>query len=154
MVRDDDAEVYRKHADDLVALATTLVGPSDASDVVAAAVARTIASSGWDRVEDRYAYWVRAVYNEAKSSYRSSMRRAAREDLVARRASTTSTDVETHPEVLEAMASLSMRQRSVVYLTYWRDLPVGEVAAVLDISDGSVRRHLARARSNLRRKLT
>lgn len=153
MGRLDDGELYRKHADDLVALATTLVGPSDAADVVSAAVSRTIGSPHWSGVQDRYAYWVRAVYNEARSSYRSSMRRLAREDLVARRAPVQAAEPEIRPDVIQAISSLSMRQRAVIYLTYWNDMAVPEVAATLAISDGSVRRHLARARNNLRRTL-
>lgn len=153
MTHPDDGEMYRKHADDLVALATALVGPSDAADVVSGAVSRTIASRQWGDVEDRYAYWVRAVYNEARSSYRSSMRRLAREDLAARRNPTHVPEPELRPEIIEAIASLSIRQRAVVYLTYWNDLAVSEVAALLAISDGAVRRHLARARHNLRRSL-
>lgn len=153
MARLDDGELYRKHADDLVALATTLVGPSDAADVVSAAVSRTIGSQQWSGVEDRYAYWVRAVYNEARSSYRSSMRRLAREDLAARRTPVQVPEPEIRPEVIDAIASLSMRQRAVIYLTYWNDMAVPEVAATLAISDGAARRHLARARHNLRRTL-
>ena len=55
-----------------------------------------------------------------------------------------------HPEVLGAVAALSPRQRAVVYLTYWEDLDPGSAAALLGISDGAVRRHLARARKTLR----
>ena len=36
-VEEADAEVYRKHADDLIRFATGLVGPSDASDIVSEA---------------------------------------------------------------------------------------------------------------------
>jgi DNA-directed RNA polymerase specialized sigma24 family protein len=37
-----------------------------------------------------------------------------------------------------------------VYLTYWEDLDPGSAAALIGISDGAVRRHLARARKTLR----
>lgn len=121
MVRHDDGECYRKHADDLLSLATTLVGPSAAADVVAAAVLRTIASPQWDHVDDRYAYWVRAVLNEARSSHRSTMRRLSREETDARRARPLGDGREhdVYPEILRAVAQLSLQQRTVVYLTYW-----------------------------------
>jgi RNA polymerase sigma factor (sigma-70 family) len=155
MVRSDDGELYRKHADDLVSLATTLVGPSAAPDVVAAAVARTLASQQWDRVDDRYAYWVRAVVNEARSAHRSTMRRLSREETVARWGERFVDEVPgPQPEVLRAVANLSLQQRTATYLAYWRDLPVSEIADVLGISEGAVRRHLARARSKLRRSLS
>lgn len=155
MVRPDDGEVYRKHADDLMSLATSLVAPSAAADVVSAAVARTIGSKGWDEVEDRYAYWVRAVVNEAKSSYRSAMRRTIREEAVSRRnAPIDVEDCDSYPEVLTAVAALSLQQRTVIYFAYWRDLAPAEIAGVLGVSEGTVRRQLARARSKLRRTLT
>jgi RNA polymerase sigma-70 factor (ECF subfamily) len=155
MVRADDGELYRKHADDLVSLATTLVGHSAAADVVAAAVERTIGSAHWDQVDDRYAYWVRAVLNEARSSYRSAMRRARREEMVVRRDRPTAGAVEDdgRPDLLAAVTDLSLQQRTVVYLAYWRDLPNTEIAELLGVSDGTVRRQLARARSKLRRTL-
>jgi len=155
MVRSDDGELYRKHADDLVSLATTLVGPSAAPDVVAAAVARTLASRQWEQVENRYAYWVRAVVNEARSTHRSTLRRLTREEAVARRDHRFVEDAPSlNPEVVRAVAGLSLQQRTVTYLAYWRDLPVSEIADVLAISEGAVRRQLARARSKLRRTLS
>lgn len=154
-MRSDDGELYRKHADDLVSLATTLVGPSAAPDVVAAAVARTLASRQWEQVENRYAYWVRAVVNEARSTHRSTLRRLTREEAVARRDDRFVEDAPSlNPEVVRAVAGLSLQQRTVTYLAYWRDLPVSEIADVLAISEGAVRRQLARARSKLRRTLS
>ena len=48
---------------------------------------------------------------------------------------------------------LSPRQQATVLLTYWDDLAPRDVAQRLGISEGSVRRHLARARARLRRVL-
>jgi len=56
-------------------------------------------------------------------------------------------------EVLEAVARLSPRQRAVVFLTYWDDLDPAAVASTLGLGEGSVRRHLARARARLRKML-
>jgi len=60
---------------------------------------------------------------------------------------------EFRPEVRQAVEELSVRQRAVVYLTYWEDMTDEAVAVHLGISAGSVRRHLARARKHLRRVL-
>ena len=57
------------------------------------------------------------------------------------------------PDVLEAVSRLSVRQRAVVFLTYWEDLHQRDIATRLDISEGSVRRHLARAHSRLKETL-
>ena len=56
-------------------------------------------------------------------------------------------------DVLAAVSRLSVQQRASVVLTYWEDLPPADVAARLGISEGSVKRHLARARSRLKELL-
>ncbi len=147
----DDAAVYARHARRLVALATALAGPAAAEDVVSSAVARVLASPGWASVEDRGAYLTRAVVNEVRSAHRSSLRRTARERKVGVR-----TEVEHDdpvPEIMDALARLPLRQRAVVFLTYWADLTPAAIAVELGISEGSVRQHLARARRTLRRTL-
>lgn len=83
--------------------------------------------------------------------HRSTMRRRARELRALDRQ--TVEEIELRPEVLEAMSMLSTQQRAAVILTYWEDLTVGEVAGRLGVSEGSVRRHLARGRSKLREVL-
>jgi RNA polymerase sigma factor (sigma-70 family) len=149
------AEVYEKHADDLVRFATGLVGPVDAADVVSAAVLRAVGSRAWAGARNQRAYLFRAVLNEARMQHRSTMRRRARE---ARAASLddqhASEPAVPRPEVLEHIARLSVRQRAVVVLTYWNDLDRGAVAAMLGISEGAVKRHLARAHHRLRELIT
>ncbi|MGC2241382.1 MAG: sigma factor-like helix-turn-helix DNA-binding protein, partial [Acidimicrobiia bacterium] len=67
------------------------------------------------------------------------------------RTDVTPADVE--PGVLDAVLELPNRQRAAVYLTYWRDLPVSEVASLMGCSAGSVKRYLHVARSKLREVL-
>jgi RNA polymerase sigma factor (sigma-70 family) len=145
------AEVYVKYAGDLTRFATGLVGPSEAGDLVSSAVLGCLWSKRWSSVRDQRAYLFRAVLNQARQRHRSAMRRAAREARTA--ASASALPPEVHPEVLEAVARLSMRQRAVVMLTYWADSTPAEAAELLGISEGSVRRHLARARARLRELL-
>jgi DNA-directed RNA polymerase specialized sigma24 family protein len=40
-----------------------------------------------------------------------------------------------------------------VYFAYWDDLPERAIADLLQVSPGTVRRHLVRARLNLRKAL-
>lgn len=147
----DKEETYRKHADELVRFATGLVGPADAPDVVTDACLRAFGSRQWDSVRNHRAYLYRSVLNEARSHHRSTMRRRVREWK-------TSTPEHLPPayvdvDVLEAVEKLSVRQRAVVVLTYWEDLSPDEVARILGVSEGSVKRHLARARSRLKELL-
>lgn len=150
-IDDTDAEIYREHGPALVRFATGLVGPDDAADVVQTAVMRAFTARGWSDVANRRAYLYRTVLNVARSHHRSAIRRRARE---LRAASAEAVEPpELRPEVLEAVAALSPRQRAVVYLTYWEDLDEAAVAQRLDMGRGSVRRHLGRARDRLRRVL-
>ena len=55
--------------------------------------------------------------------------------------------------MLAAVDKLSVQQRASVVLTYWEDLTPNEVALRLGVSEGSVKRHLARARSKLKELL-
>jgi RNA polymerase sigma factor (sigma-70 family) len=148
VVQDSDAETYEKHAHELMRFATFLVGPSDAPDIVSAAVLRVISSRAWPQVENRRAYLMRAVANEARRHHRVSLGRLRREHATARRSHVDPPDPQ--PEIQAAVRTLSFRQRAVVYLTYWDDLTPPTVAETLGISEGTVRRHLARARERLR----
>ena len=143
-----DADVYLEHAASLVRFAMGLVGRNDAPDVVSEAVLSAISSKGWASVSDRRAYLYRAVLNRAKNHHRDRQRRWANE---LRNLRTGNADQpEYRPEVLVAVRELSPRQRAVVVLTYWDDLTPQMVSSQLGISEGSVRRHLARARTRLR----
>lgn len=146
-----DAELYEKYSGELVKFATGLVGPDDAADVVAETFVRVLTSRSWPDVDKQRAYLYRAVLNEVRMRHRSTLRRRARELRAA--APEATFDPEVRPEVLEAMSVLSTRQRAVVILTYWEDLTPREVAARIGVSEGAVRRHLARGRSKLREVL-
>jgi len=146
-----DAETYRLHAHDLTRFATVLVGATDAQDVVANAFVRCLSSSGWRNVRNRRAYLYTAVANEAKNLKRSAARRRAREEAIPIDPPVDSPSP--RPDVVAAINGLSVRQRAVVYLAYWEDMTDHQIADNLGIGAGSVRRHLARARSRLREVL-
>jgi RNA polymerase sigma factor (sigma-70 family) len=146
-----DEEVYRKYGDDLVRFAMGLVGRNDGADVVSAAMLRVFSSDSWESVSNQRAYLYRAVLNEASNTHRERQRRWARELKAA--SSDSVEPVEYRPEVLNSVMQLSGRQRAVIVLAYWEQLTPGEIATRLGVSEGSVRRHLARGRSRLRRVL-
>ena len=56
--------------------------------------------------------------------------------------------------MLAALRSLSPRQRACVVLRYYEDLPVAEVAAVLGVGDGTVKRYLSEAMSRVAGRLS
>lgn len=147
-----DEEVYGKYADELLRFAATLVGPSLAEDVLSRAVLRTFASPAWPTVLHRRAYLYRCVLNEAHQTARADQRRVLREQRAAGAASHDESHV--RAEVLDAMRRLSLRQRAVIFLTYWADLTVGDVAGTLDVSTSTVERELRAARACLQELLS
>ena len=146
-----DAAIYAEHSVGLVRFATGLVGPVDAPDVVANAFVQLMAAPIWATAQNHRALLYRRVLFEARTWQRGTARRRAREDRAAQTAVVEFPDL--HPEVAAAVDALSPQQRAVVFLTYWNDLTPAAVAELLDVSEGSVRKHLARARKHLRRVL-
>jgi RNA polymerase sigma factor (sigma-70 family) len=150
----DDAALYRRVAPELIRFAAALVGRTDAPDVLSGAVVKALAAPGWPTVRDRRAYLYRSVFNESQTWLRRAGQRPLLEARAVRARGTDRFELPTlHPDVRSAVARLSVRQRAVIVLTYWADLDPGTVAVRLGISEGSVRRHLARARARLREVL-
>ena len=154
---------YRRWGDDLHRYATALVGPSEAEDVVADAVVGLLSSGKLATASDPKAYMFGAVHNSARMRWRAESRRRAREWRVSDTpASVTPAAAVTavsdtfstgDPSVQDAVKGLSVQQRAVIFLTYWEDLTPAAVAEWLDVSEGTVRRQLARARARLRKLL-
>lgn len=151
-MRGSDEEIYGKYADELLRFASTLVGPSLADDVLSRAVMRSFSSPGWATVEHPRAYLYRTVLNEARQIGRSDRRRVLREERSA--PIERMDDRHVRVEVLDALRRLSLRQRAVIFLTYWGDLAVDDVARTLDISTSTVERELRHARRSLKELLS
>jgi len=143
----DNEQVYRLYSPELTQYATTLVGPFDATDVVTDACLRAFASRNWPDVVNRRAYLYRTVLSVATDHHRSTLSRRVRELRVAQREALAPVEVDV--DVLAAVERLSVQQRAAVYLTYWADLSPEEVAGRMGVSEGTVKRHLARARKRL-----
>ena len=145
------AEIYAKYASELARFATSLVGPTDAADVVSQAVVKSMWSTSWASVINPRAYLYQAVLNESRMHHRGTMRRRAHEMKAA------PSDMVTVPavgiDVWEAMGSLKVPQRACVFLRYWEGMTTVEIAEELAMSTRSVRRQLARARTTLQRIL-
>jgi RNA polymerase sigma-70 factor (ECF subfamily) len=147
--------VYEAHAGELVQFATGLVGVDDAPDVVVDAFLRVTRSPVWTEARDRRVVWLRAVVYESRSMVRSSVRRRERERRVAVPAMAESGDRQGNDLVIaDALDQLPVQQRAVVVLTYWMDLTPAAIAELLEVSEGSVRKQLARARARMKEALS
>lgn len=144
-----DAEVYQQHAQELTRYATVLVGPDHAHDVVADAVLRAFGAPMWNDVGNQRAYLFRSVLNGAHTFHRARRRRRRRE-TAANRSQLLRQPTEPSIDALRALDALTPGQRSIVYLSYWEDQTAEQIAGLLDVSEGTVRKQLARARERLR----
>ena len=148
-------EFYVKDFQAVVGLAYALSGnPWLAEDL--AQEAFLAAHRNWPRVSafDQPGAWVRRVVaNLSVSAFRRRVVEAktlVRLGLERHRLSDLPPD---EAEFWEAVRSLPRRQSQVVALHYLEDLPVAEVAAILDMASGTVKKHLFDGRRELARRL-
>jgi DNA-directed RNA polymerase specialized sigma24 family protein len=84
--------------------------------------------------------------------HRSEFRRSLRETRTFERVD--SAVGERWLEVRDAIGRLSVRERAVLYLAYWLDLPVDEIATTLQLSRRTTMRALRSARTTLEETLS
>jgi RNA polymerase sigma factor (sigma-70 family) len=125
-------------------------------------VAEELAQDTLVRVLDRWeevqqltspAAWAhRVAINLANSRFRRlRAERRARQRLEGRITHEPGVDVAAHVAVRQAVARLPRRQRTALVLRYFADLPVGEVAALMECSPGTVKSLTHHAIGALRR---
>jgi RNA polymerase sigma factor (sigma-70 family) len=127
----------------------------DAEDAISEATFRAIDRLGSGSQIDSPPAWIRAVaLNLVRSGAR---RRATASDACWRlvveqrdhRAATATGPV----DLLDAMRTLSPRQREAIVLRYWYDLPISGVAAEMTVAVGTAKALLHQARCNLKARL-
>jgi len=155
---DDDAdftEFVRYAWPALYRTAYLLVGDRGlAEDLVQTSLAKTYVS--WGRVRDRSAAGVYArtvLVNTASSWFRRrGWRNEMATDQVPDRASAAGPEVD-GALLREVLLTLPPRQRAVVVLRFYEDRSVDEVAAILQITAGTVKSQTAHALQKLRAAL-
>lgn len=148
-------EIYEASYRRLVAQAYAVAGDRvEAEDAVQEAFARAVAAGArFGRVDNPEA-WLRTV---ALNVIRRRWRRARLFSSLSPRLATPA-DVpgisEDHVAVVDALRSLPFQQRETIALFYLADLSVQEIAATLNVADGTVKSRLTRGRTTLAGKLT
>jgi RNA polymerase sigma-70 factor (sigma-E family) len=149
--------VYRVHLVPLLRFAWLLCGDQhQAEDVVAEAFARVFTQWRRGKVSEPYAYLRRAVVNEVTSRGRRRLLEAREEHrrLGRGRVDRPLDDVVAERDVVvRALRQLPLRQRAVLVLRFYDDLPEREVADILGLSVGTVKSHTARGLERLRAEL-
>lgn len=127
----------------------------DAEGALAEATARA-----WERLDRREEIrslrgWVLAVaLNIVRTQgRRRGVARRAHRLLLAGATATTDPPSTDSLDLLDALRHLSYRQRQAVVLYYWADLPISDVAELMEVAEGTVKALLHQGREGLRRML-
>jgi RNA polymerase sigma-70 factor (sigma-E family) len=157
--RADFESFVTDNADGLLRTAYLIVGDlPEAEDLVQETLMKV--ARRWPRVrrmERPVAYARRILVNlavrgaERRTRSRRELAGAAPADLATE--ATEATALEVRDELMAALAELPLRQRSVLVLRYFLDLPEAEVAAALQCSLGTVKSTAARGLARLERTL-
>jgi RNA polymerase sigma-70 factor (sigma-E family) len=152
--------LYRVHGMDLVRIAAVMLGSRPAAeDAVQDAFCGLYRR--WDRLADPNSalpYLRSAVMNGCRSELRRQARLQRRTDRHHRPLDVPSPEQavilgEEHEDVLAALRRLPGRQREALVLRYFLDLAEPEIAAVMGITQGTVKSTTSRALAALARQL-
>jgi RNA polymerase sigma-70 factor (sigma-E family) len=148
------ADLYARHAADAIRLAYMMTGDrSLAEDLVQDAFVKLAGRLAHLRDPDAFdAYLRRTVVNLANSSFR--RRRIERAYLTRTAAEPPAvgdaTDADRRSELWADLQRLPVRQRTVIVLRIYEDLPERRVAEILGCRPGTVRSLLSRGLAQLR----
>ncbi|MFJ6200015.1 SigE family RNA polymerase sigma factor [Micromonospora sp. NPDC092111] len=121
-----------------------------AEDAAQTALVRTYAS--WSRIRDNdaYGYARKVLVNHLVDGWRRPIREYPSDDLPEQRRGDVADEVVTRRWLHDILAALSPRERAIVVLRYYFDLPEAQVARELDVSVGTVKSTSSRALEKLR----
>ncbi|HEX4017987.1 MAG TPA: SigE family RNA polymerase sigma factor [Frankiaceae bacterium] len=141
--------------DALFRIATLLTNNRAAAEDLYQDTLQRIASR-WSRVDNPMAFSRKVMHNLAIDEHRRTARRPRQEHLHDGhdrgdvKAGDSQEAVELRAPLLRALDTLSAQQRTVVVLRYFEDRSEADVAALLDISPGTVKTTASRAMARLR----
>ena len=141
-------EIVETYSDMLLRIAINRVrSMTEAEDIVQAVYLRLMTRQPrFKSPEHERAWLIRTAINLCLDYHKSASRRTsvpANDDIAA-------AQPEENAEVLEAVWRLPERDRYIVYLYYYEELPVKEIAALLDEQTGTITSRLSRARKKLK----
>ncbi|MPZ72298.1 MAG: SigE family RNA polymerase sigma factor [Nitriliruptorales bacterium] len=151
------ADVYAAHHAEALRLAYLLCGDRGrAEDAVADAFVKIYRQMLRREIRQPRAYIRRAVVNQINSGFRRlalERREAAKRSGDDRGRRGPDEELVDHDEMFAALRALPQRQRTVVVLRYYSDLPEKQIAEVMGVSVGTVKSSLHRGLERLRAEL-
>lgn len=151
-------EVMRKYADMVYRLAYSRVGNSaDADDVFQEVFLRYIkADKTYNDEEHRKAWLIKITVNCSKSFLTSAWNRhrdCAEPDSNEGAEDDNLKNTETRTAVLNALLKLDIKYRTAIYLFYYEDLSVAQIASATGSTESNVKARLSRGRAMLKELL-
>jgi RNA polymerase sigma-70 factor (sigma-E family) len=146
------AEFVRAQSRRLTHAAFLLTGDRHlAEDAAQTALVRTYAAWARVRRQDAYAYARSVLINHLTDRWRRPLREYATEQVPERPATDDLAEGVTRRRwLMQALAVLTPRERAVIVLRHYFDLPEAEVADELDVNIGTVKSMNSRALAKLR----
>ena len=154
--------LYEKYKDTLLRMAYLVSGQmDDAEDIVQETFVKCYLHIGELKKDDGFRPWLfQILYRTAYRQVRKRRREIPDEDIGIRTDATdgiTSLDriIRTEEEkmVYSAVQALDFKHRAVVILFYYQEMPMREIASVLECTEGTVKSRLHTARKFLKREL-
>jgi RNA polymerase sigma-70 factor, ECF subfamily len=164
-VQDGDAEAYdalvSKYFRRVVGIAWSITrNATDAEDLAQEAFVKAYRSIGRFRAGERFGPWIARIVTNLAFDVMKHRRRFRHEELpetqpAARRddADVAAVSKDLGTRIDAAIESLPGMQRLVARLHLVEEMDHAEIAAVLELSEGTVRSHLSHARTKLKEKL-
>lgn len=159
------SEVMRHYLPMVYRIAFTRLGnEADAEDAAQDVFLRYFkADKTFETEEHRKAFLIRCAVNRANSyatgaHSRHTAHSDALEDLSEEEARDTTAEAalkaQTRREVLDAVMKLPPKYRTVIYLFYFEDMSVSQIAAATSSGESTVKSRLSRAREKLKAELS
>lgn len=142
--------VFRRYADMIYRVALhNLDDPADADDILQEVCLVLLTKKLPEEEEHLKSWLIRVTINKCRDLSRSFWRRNRKsiddyEDLEA----------EKPPEIMAELQSLSESYRNIIYLYYYEEYTVSEIAQLLRMNVNTVKSGLRRARDQLKKLLT
>jgi len=144
------SNIIKEHADTVYRVALSYTDSvQDAEDAVQNVFLKLLAKKPEFTDEEHARRWlIRVTVNECKNIWNCFWRK--RVNMVETLPEKAEPETETHSKVYEEVMALPPKYRIVIYLYYYEEYSVKEIAGILHMKEATVRTHLARGRKQLK----
>ncbi len=153
MDSNDFEQVFRRNSKRLFLIALSFTANQyDAEDILQNSFMKLLKTYTEFENDEHIDKWLTSVtVNESRNLLRSAFRKknVDFEDYVA----SCSFESEKNEDLFNAVMSLPKKLRTVIHLFYYEDMPIKEIADMLNIKQSAVKTRLCRAREQLKIKL-